>query len=124
MVGLCPVILGLISVGGGEVLRASVQGILYQHTVATCLPGGRPLLNLPPDFVGCGDMTGLLLDHFLKDNESLLVPQYIPHPMQLFHQGHQKASPHLPTWRIIAPGGHDQEVTTPPPTSLIVHGLT
>ena len=35
MEGLSPVLLGLLSAGGGEVLRARAQDILQQHTMAT-----------------------------------------------------------------------------------------
>ena len=58
-------------------------------------------------------MSGSLQDHRLKDDEPLQVTQYV------FHQSHNKVSPNLPTWHIVAPGGHDHEVTPPPRTSLI-----
>ena len=31
--------------------------------------------------------------------------------MQLIFQGPEKASPYLPSWRVIAAGGHDRDVT-------------
>ena len=63
MLGLCPVLLGLISAGGGEVLRPRARGLFYQHPVTNCLPGVKPLLDPLPDCVECGDMTGFLQDY-------------------------------------------------------------
>ena len=120
MVDICPVLLVLHSAVIGEGLLTHVQGILYQHSITTCILGVKNLLNTPPDCVGCGDMTGLLQDHRLKDDEPLRVPQSVPHPVQLFHQGHHKASPDLPTWRVVAQGGNYREVTPPPLPNLIV----
>ena len=71
MLGISYVLLGLLSTSGGEVLRACAQGILYQHPVTPYLLGVKFLLNPPTDFMGCGDMTGLLQDHCLKDDETL-----------------------------------------------------
>ena len=103
MVDLSPVLLVLLSAGGSGVLRAHVQGLLYHHPMAPCLPGVHSLLNPPSDYLGCGYMIGSLQNHRLKDNEPLQVPQYVPHPVQIFHQGHHEASPKLPAWNVIAP---------------------
>ena len=59
-------------------------------------------------------------DHRLKDDEPLQLPQYSPHPTYIFHQGHHKASPDLPTWRVIELVGHDRKGTPPPLPSLVV----
>ena len=64
MVSLCPVLLGLISTVGGEVLCPRARGLLYQHPVTNFLPDVKHLLDPPPDCVGCGDMTGLLQYYF------------------------------------------------------------
>ena len=45
MVSLSPVLLGLLSAGGGEVLRARAQVLLYQHPETPCLPGVKILLD-------------------------------------------------------------------------------
>ena len=120
MVGLSSEFLGLLSAGNSEVFCAREQGLLYQHPVTPCLTGVKPLLNPLSYCLGCGEMTGLLQNNSLKDYQPLQVPQSVPHPAQLFHQGHHKASPDLPNWIIVAPGGHDRKVTPPPLTSLIV----
>ena len=65
-------------------------------------------------------MTDLLQDHRLKDDEQLRVPQSVPHTMQLLHQGYQKVSPDLPSWRVVAPVGNDRKVTPPPLPIIIV----
>ena len=98
MEGLIPVLLGLLSAGGSEVLLVRVQGILHQHPMAPCLPGIQPLLNPPTYCLGYSDVTGLLQDHRLKDDELLQVPLSFLH-----HQGHHEASPNLPAWRAVAP---------------------
>ena len=120
MVGLFPVLLGLLSAGGSELLSTRVQGLLSQHPMTTCLPGVKPLLDTPLDCVGCGDMTILLQYHRLKDNEPLLVTKSVLHPMQIFHQGHHKASPDLPTWRVVVPVRHDRKFMPPTLPNLIV----
>ena len=71
MLGISSVLLGLLSTSGGEVLRTSAQGILYQHSVTPYLLGVNFLLNPSMDFMGCGDMTEFLQDHCLKDDELL-----------------------------------------------------
>ena len=80
MVGIRLVLLELLSVGGGEIFFARVQGLLYQNPVTIFLPVVKPLLNYLPDCVGCGDMMGLLQDHLVKDDEPLRVIQSVPHP--------------------------------------------
>ena len=100
-------------------MRARAQGILDQHTMPTCLPGVNPLPDPPSNCVGRGDTTGSLQEHRLKYDELLLEIQSIPHPTQIFHQGHHKALPDLTTWRVIVPGGRERKVMTPHLTSLI-----
>ena len=101
---------GLLSAGNGEVLRAHAQGLLNQHPLTPCLLGVNPLLNPPPNFVGCGDIKGLLQDHSMKYDEPLQVPQSILHPTQILYQSYHKASPDLPAWHIVVMGGHGREV--------------
>ena len=101
-------------------MSARAQGILDQRTMTTCLPGVNPLLNPLSDCVGCGDMMGLLQDHRLKENEPLRVPQSVPHPTQLLHQVHHKASPNITTWHVVPPEGNDRKVTLLPHSSLII----
>ena len=96
MLGLSLVLLGLVSAGEGEVLRARAQGLLYQNPMAPYLPGVQPLLSPRSYSLGCGAVTSLLQDHCLKDNEPLQVTHYVPHPAHIFHQGHHDASPNLP----------------------------
>ena len=107
MIGLCPVILSLLSAGGGKVLHTSAQSLLHQHPVLACFPGVEPLLDTPPDCVVCGYISVSLQDHFLKENEPLRVPPSFPYPTQLFNQSLDKATPYLPTWSVLEPEGHD-----------------
>ena len=83
MIRLCPVLRRLLPAGDGEVLCACVQGILYKHTIFALLPSVQSLPYLPSDDVGYGDMSGLLQDHILEDDEPLRVPLYVPHPDKL-----------------------------------------
>ena len=48
-------------------------------------------------------MSGSLQDHRLKDDETLQVPQYVPHPLELRPQRTNEPPPDSPTWRAIAP---------------------
>ena len=59
-----------------EVLRA-------KHLEAPCTNSVQPLPYPPSDGVGCGDMSGLLQDHRLEDDEPLQVPLSVLHPAQL-----------------------------------------
>ena len=65
-------------------------------------------------------MLGSLQYHRLEDNIPLQVSLYILYPMQLIAQGPDKLSSCLPTWRIIATGGHDREVMPPPLPHAVV----
>ena len=120
MVGLIPVILGLLSAGGDEVLWTCAQVLLHQHPMVPCLPGVHPLFDPPTDCLGCGDMTGTFQDYRLKDNEPLRFSQSVLYPDQLFHQGHHEVFPNLPDWRVVALWGNDRKVTPPPLPKLNV----
>ena len=74
MVSLYPVLCRLVCLVNGEVLCARAQSVQYQYRVLRLCPGVELLLNYPSDDMGCGDMSGLLQDHFLKDDEPLQVP--------------------------------------------------
>ena len=119
MIGLRPVLLGLLSVGDVEILRASDKSLLHYNTILAYFPGVEPLLNPPPDCAGCGDMSGYLQDYHLRDNEPLQVPLSVPHSMHIFDHGPDEATLYLSTWRVVAPGGHDRKVMPPPLPCLI-----
>ena len=65
-------------------------------------------------------MTGSFQYHYLKDDEPLRVPQSVPHSAQIFHQVHQKYSPDLPAWHIVATCRHGRKVTPPPLPGCVV----
>ena len=69
--------------------------------------GAQYLLYTLTDGLGCGDMTGSLQDHCLKDDEQLGVPQSVPHPLELRPHHPDKPAPESPTRRVIAPRWHD-----------------
>ena len=54
MIVLSHGILGLLPIGGGELLRASLQRLLHKHLVTPCLKHIDYLLDPPPYCVGCG----------------------------------------------------------------------
>ena len=101
VVSLIPVLLILLSAGGGEVLRASAQRLLHKHPMSHGFPGIEPLLNQLPCHVGCGDMLVLLQYHHLEENELLQVPLSVPHPTHIVAQGPNKAAPYNPDRIII-----------------------
>ena len=68
VVSLKPVPLILLPTGDVEVLRASAQHLLHKHPISPGFPGVGPLLNPPPYYVGCGDMSGLLQYYCLEDS--------------------------------------------------------
>ena len=111
----------LLSAGSGEVLLTRPHCIFYYNTVPPCLPCIQPLLNPPPYCMGCGDMTGSLQYHLLKDNGPIKVPPSELHPNQLLVQGSNKASPNLPTQRSIVVGWNYCEVAPPPLSCPVVH---
>ena len=113
VVCLSPVLLRLLPVFGGELLLTILQRLLHKHTVSPGFPGVNPLLNPPPDRVGCGDMSGSLQYHRLEDDEPLRVSLSVLHPTQLVVQGPGEATPDLPTQHVVAAGGNDREVMTP-----------
>ena len=80
MLGLSPVLIGLLFVGSGEVLCERAQGLLYQHPVTPCLPGVKLLLDPTSDCIGCGDIIVSLQYQHLKYNETLRIPQSVLHP--------------------------------------------
>ena len=86
VIRLCPVILGILSTGGGEVLLTRPHRIFHQHTMPPCLPSIQPLLYPLPYCVVCGDMLGSLQYHHMEDNAPLRVPMSILHPKQLLVQ--------------------------------------
>ena len=58
-------------------------------------------------------MSGLLQYYHLKDDKLFQVPPSIPHPTLFFDQGPNKETPYLPTWCVVALGGHDLKVAPP-----------
>ena len=60
MVRIRPVLFCLLPAGGNELLGTSAHLLLHQYLVSPRVPGVKPLLDPPPDCVGCGDMVGLL----------------------------------------------------------------
>ena len=114
VVGLSPVLLRLLTAGGGEVLRTSAQSLLKNNTMSPGPPGVNPLLDPSSYFVGCSGMSGSLQYHRHEEYELLQVPLYVPHPMQLVILCPEEATPNLPTWHVVTAGGHDCKVKPPP----------
>ena len=116
VIHLCLLILGILSVGGGEVLLTCPHRLLRQHPMPPWIPSVHALLEPLPYRVGCCDMSSLLQYHRQEDNEQLGVPLSVPHPTQFLVQVPDKASTNLTTQRIIATVSYDCEVTRPPLT--------
>ena len=113
MIRLCPVLLGILPVGDGEVLCTCAQGVLHEHPMSDGLPRVHPISDTPSDGVGCGDMSGLLQNHCMEDDGLLQVPLSVLHPAQLSPQRLDESCPDFPAWCIILPRWHDREA--PPP---------
>ena len=111
VIGLCPVLRHLLSLGDSEVFRTHLQRVFHQHHVLSLHPGVQSLFYAPTDGLGCGDMSSLLQDHCLTDNVPLQVPQSVPHPIELRPQRPDEPPPESPSRRIIAPLWHYREVT-------------
>ena len=79
MVRLSLVLRRLLLPGKSEILPACPQCVLYHNGMPSLRPGVQTLSNALTDGLGCGDMTGLLQDHRLKEDEPLRVPPSVLH---------------------------------------------
>ena len=66
-----PIILLLITMGGGEVLLACVSHLIDHHMVLNCLPCVQTLPNSFSDVLRTRNVVHVLQNHRLKDNEML-----------------------------------------------------
>ena len=71
---LLPVLRGVLSPSGGDILCASVCRILRRHPELHPLPGIQAAVDVPPERSGAVHVFGELDYHRLKDNEPLRVP--------------------------------------------------
>ena len=113
MVCLSPVLRRLLPLGGGQIFLARPEGVPDKHRMLAAPPGIQRLFDPAHDRTGCGDVAGSWQDHRLEDDEPLLVPPPVPHPLPLGAEHPDKPATDLPTWRVIAPRWHDHKVTPP-----------
>ena len=73
MEDLLPVLRGVLSPAGAEILRASARCILRRYPKLPRLPGIEAEVNVPPERSGAGHVLGELEDHCLKYDEPLRV---------------------------------------------------
>ena len=72
-VGMCPLLLGFLPLSGSDVILTKLLCLFIQTLIMNGLP--RPLLDLPPDFLLARDMTVMIQDHCLEDDNLLIISE-------------------------------------------------
>ena len=120
MVNPFPVLQGIFSSDGVEILHASMRRILRQHPMLPRFPCIQPSVDPPPYLAGFFHVPGALEDPHLKNNEPLYIPAALPDSCEFRGQSVNKTAPDSPTWRVVPLCGHDGQIFPPYLPVLVV----